>query len=42
VRAASKFAAYPHYGRAARGHIALQGDHAGALAFRNIRIREMK
>jgi hypothetical protein len=39
---ASKFAAYPHYGRAARGHIALQGDHAGALAFRNIRIREMK
>jgi len=40
--AASKFAAYPHYGRAARGHIALQGDHDGALAFRNIRIRELQ
>jgi len=40
--AASKFAAYPHYGRAARGRIALQGDHDGALAFRNIRIRELQ
>lgn len=39
---ASKFKAWPHYGRATRGHIALQGDHAGALAFRNIRIREVK
>jgi hypothetical protein len=39
---ASKFAAYPNYGRAKRGHIALQGDHAGVLAFRNIRIRELK
>jgi hypothetical protein len=39
---ASKFAAYPNFGRAKRGHIALQGDHAGALAFRNIRIRELK
>jgi 3-keto-disaccharide hydrolase len=38
---ASKFKDYPNYGRAKRGHIALQGDHAGALAFRNIRIREM-
>jgi len=38
----SKFAAYPNYGRAARGHIAMQGDHAGALAFRNIRIRELR
>jgi Domain of Unknown Function (DUF1080) len=35
---ASKFKVYPHYGRAARGHIAMQGDHAGSLAFRNIRI----
>jgi hypothetical protein len=39
---ASKFAEWPHYGRAPRGHIALQGDHAGTLAFRNIRIRELR
>ena len=39
---ASKFKAWPRYGRATRGHIGLQGDHAGALAFRNIRIREVK
>jgi hypothetical protein len=38
--AASKFAKWPHYGRAPKGHFALQGDHNGALAFRNIRIRE--
>ena len=38
---ASKFAAYPHFGRAKKGHIALQGDHSGVLAFRNIRVREM-
>ena len=38
---ASKFNAYPNYGRAARGHIGLQGDHNGALAFRNIRIRRL-
>jgi 3-keto-disaccharide hydrolase len=39
---ASKFGEWPHYGRAARGHIALQGDHAGSLAFRNIRVRELQ
>jgi len=39
---ASKFNAYPNYGRAKRGHIALQGDHNGTLSFRNIRIRELK
>jgi Domain of Unknown Function (DUF1080) len=39
---ASKFAEWPHYGRAKRGHIALQGDHAGTLAFRSIRIRELQ
>jgi 3-keto-disaccharide hydrolase len=39
---ASKFKVYPNYGRAARGHIALQGDHNGELAFRNIRIRDLK
>jgi hypothetical protein len=39
---ASKFGEWPNYGRAARGRIALQGDHAGTLAFRNIRIRELR
>jgi len=37
----SKFAAYPNFGRAKKGHIALQGDHTGTLAFRNIRVREI-
>ncbi|MDQ8165498.1 MAG: DUF1080 domain-containing protein [Gemmatimonadota bacterium] len=39
---ASKFNEWPNYGLARRGHIALQGDHAGTLAFRNIKIRELK
>lgn len=39
--AASKFAAYPHYGLAARGLIGLQGDHPGSLAVRRVRIREL-
>src|SRR5436309_3280817 len=38
----SKFVDYPNFGRAKRGHLALQGDHTGALAFRNIRIRELR
>jgi hypothetical protein len=38
---ASKFSDWPNYGRAKRGYIALQGDHTGELAFRNIRIREL-
>jgi len=37
----SKFAPYPNFGRAQKGHIALQGDHTGNLAFRNIRIRAL-
>jgi len=37
----SKFKVWPKYGRAKKGHIALQGDHTGELAFRNIRIREL-
>ena len=37
----SKFAVYPNFGRAKKGHIALQGDHSGTLAFRNIRLREI-
>jgi hypothetical protein len=39
---ASKFKEWPNYGRAKRGRIALQGDHEGSLAFRNIRIREIR
>lgn len=39
--AASKFAKYPNYGLAEKGYIGIQGDHAGALALRHIRIREL-
>ena len=39
---ASKFVAYPNYGRAARGYIGIQGDHDGVLSLRNVRIRELK
>ena len=39
---ASKFGAWPGYGRAKRGHLAIQGDHNGELQLRNIRIREIK
>jgi hypothetical protein len=39
---ASKFNVYPNFGKAKRGRIAMQGDHEGMLAFRNIRIREPK
>jgi hypothetical protein len=39
--AASKFSKYPNYGLAASGLIGIQGDHPGALAVRNIRIREL-
>ncbi|HEY2905122.1 MAG TPA: DUF1080 domain-containing protein [Vicinamibacterales bacterium] len=38
---ASKFSVWPNYGRARKGHFALQGDHDGTLAFRNIRVREL-
>jgi hypothetical protein len=38
---AAKFKDWPKFGRAKRGHIGLQGDHEGPLAFRNIRIREL-
>jgi hypothetical protein len=38
--AASKFIEWPGYGRAPRGHIALQ-DHGDRVAFRNIKIREL-
>jgi hypothetical protein len=36
----SKFIEWPAYGRATRGHIALQ-DHGDTVAFRNIRIRTL-
>ena len=36
----SKFAEWPEYGRAKRGHIGLQ-DHGDWVAYRNIRIREL-
>ena len=36
----SKFTEWPGYGRASRGHIALQ-DHGDRVAFRDIRIREL-
>jgi hypothetical protein len=39
---ASKFVAYPNYGRAQRGYIGIQGDHDGTLSIRNVRIREIK
>ncbi len=39
--AASTFNKWPNFGKSPRGHLALQGDHAGALAFRTIRIREL-
>jgi hypothetical protein len=38
--AASKFGAWPRYGRATRGHIGLQ-DHGDLVFFRNIRVREL-
>jgi len=38
---ASKFKDYPRYARARRGHIGLQ-DHGDRVAFRNIRIREIR
>jgi hypothetical protein len=37
--AASKFKDWPNFGKSRRGHLAIQGDHEGALAFRSIRIR---
>ena len=37
--AKSKFNEYPDYGRASRGHLGIQGDHRGALAIRDLRIK---
>jgi len=38
---ASKFNDWPNFGKSRRGHIAIQGDHEGELAIRNVRIREL-
>jgi glucose/arabinose dehydrogenase len=38
--AASKFSKFPQFGKAAKGHICLQ-DHGNAVAFRNIKVREL-
>lgn len=38
---ASKFKTWTKYGRAKTGHIAIQGDHNGALTLRNMRIRTL-
>ena len=38
---ASKFSEFPNYGLAPRGFLALQGDHAGTLSIREMRIREL-
>jgi hypothetical protein len=39
---ASKFVVWPRYGRATHGHIGIQGDHAGTLAIRHVRIRALE
>lgn len=39
--AGSKFAAWPQYGKAMKGHIGLQ-EHGGRAEFRNIKLRELK
>jgi hypothetical protein len=39
---ASKFGVWPNYGRATTGYIAIQGDHDGAFALRNVRIKVLK
>ena len=40
--AASKFKSYPNFMKAKRGYLGIQGNHPGALALRNIRIRELQ
>jgi hypothetical protein len=37
----SKFNEWKGYGRAKRGYIGIQGDHAGTITIRNARIREL-
>lgn len=37
----SKFAKYPQFAKAGKGHIAIQGDH-GLVSFRNVKIRSFR
>ena len=39
--AASKFARFPNYGLAKKGLLGIQGDHAGNLKLRRMRIRDL-
>ncbi|HXV87452.1 MAG TPA: DUF1080 domain-containing protein [Gemmatimonadales bacterium] len=39
--AGSKFAQWPNFGRAPRGHISLQ-DHGDWVAYRNVKVREIR
>ncbi|HRI43201.1 MAG TPA: DUF1080 domain-containing protein [Fimbriimonadaceae bacterium] len=39
--AKSKFAQFPEFAKAARGRIAIQGDH-GVVSFKNVKIRPLK
>jgi hypothetical protein len=38
---ASKFRDWPNYGRSKSGYLAIQGDHNGMLALRNVKIRTL-
>lgn len=38
----SKFGRWPNYGRSASGHLSIQGDHAGSLELRDMRIRTLR
>ena len=40
--AASKFARYPNYGLAKEGLLGIQGDHAGNLTLRHMRIGPLR
>jgi hypothetical protein len=40
--AKSKFKDWPKYGRIKKGHFGIQGNHPGALALRNIRVRDLQ
>jgi Domain of Unknown Function (DUF1080) len=40
--AASKFAKYPNYGLAKEGLLGIQGDHAGTLELRSMRVRPLR
>jgi 3-keto-disaccharide hydrolase len=40
--ATSKFGKFPNFGLAKEGYLAIQGDHPGTLALRNVRIRELR